>query len=274
MFYSIVIKLKPANNFFIPMYTGHFTYAFFLSIANKANPNLAKILYNSKETKPFTLSGLVGKFEKKERSLYASKENEYYIRITILDSSLFSSIISVLLDNNFKEIDIGKNKFIIKRVTINHQENQLTSFETVDGLWSSSSAEDNRIILKFMSPTFFKLGKDNYLFPEPNKVFGSIEKKFLMFAHGFIGKEIQKEKNIFNKIKVSRIDNLSTNIVQLKDGKQIGFKGEVHYDLRIKDKPIIKYVNVLANFAKYSGVGAKTTLGFGQTIRANLKNEN
>ncbi|MDD3054008.1 MAG: CRISPR-associated endoribonuclease Cas6 [Endomicrobiaceae bacterium] len=274
MFYSIVIKLKPAENFFVPIYTGHFTYAFFLSIVNKANPNLAKKLYNPNEIKPFTLSGLIGKFIKKERSLYASKENEYYIRITILDSSLFSSIISILLDNNFKEINIGKNKFIIKKVIINHQENQLTSFETIDGLWSSSSTDDDRIILKFMSPTFFKLGGDNYLFPEPNKVFGSIERKFLVFAHGFIGKEIEKEENIFNKIKVSRINNLSTNIVQLKNGKQIGFKGEIYYDLKIKDKPIIKYINVLANFAKYSGVGAKTTLGFGQTIKGNLTNEN
>ena len=267
MFYSIVIKLTPVNDFFLPIYTGHFTYALFLNIANKANPNLAKILYKENEIKPFTVSGIIGKFEKRENSLYLSKNNEYYIRITILDSSVFSPIISILLDNNFREIDIGKEKFKIKKVVIDHKENQLTSFETVDDLWSSSSTEDKKIILKFMSPTFFKSGNDNYLFPDPNKVFHSIEKKFLIFAHGFIGKEIEKDQFIFNKIKVSQINNLSTNIVQLKNGKQVGFKGEVHYDLKIKDRPIIKYINTLANFAKYSGVGAKTTLGFGQTIK-------
>ena len=142
LFYSN--KINPSKWLFFTNIYWSFTYALFLNIANKANPNLAKILYKENEIKPFTVSGIIGKFEKRENSLYLSKNNEYYFRITILDSSVFSPIISILLDNNFREIDIGKEKFKIKKVVIDNKENQLTSFETVDDLWSSST-EDKKL---------------------------------------------------------------------------------------------------------------------------------
>jgi CRISPR/Cas system endoribonuclease Cas6 (RAMP superfamily) len=48
----------------------------------------------------------------------------------------------------------------------------------------------------------------------------------------------------------------------------LGFKGKIEYRLLEKCAPhFCRAVNALANFASYSDVGTKTTMGMGQTRR-------
>ncbi len=267
MFYSFIIKIRTPEDIFLPPYTGHFIYALFLDIVNKANPNLAKKLYEPNEVKPFTVSPLIGRFKSHNDSVMLSKEDDFYIRITIMDSSLFSPVISVLLDSSFRNVVIGGHQFDVLKIIVTPQDHRYASFETLDTLWNHASSESRIISLDFLTPTTFKSGDSNSFLPLPEKVFKSIEKKFLIFAHGFMKKDVKDEDMFAKGIRIVRFDNLSTNVIELKQGKQIGFTGRVYYQIKAKDRPIIKYINALAGFAKYSGVGAKTTLGLGQVIR-------
>jgi len=268
MFYSFVLKINTPKDIFLPPYTGHFTYASFLNTINEVNPTLAEQLYKQNIIKPFTISSLMGDFISFKNSILVSKNNNYYIRITILDSHLFSSIISILLDNKFKHINIGKNQFNVLKIIVTPKEHKYASFETWEDFWKSASNNNKDIVLKFMSPTTFKSGNKNYFLPIPEQVFKSIQKKFMIFTQKFLKEDPTLSKEFFSKnIRIARFENLSTNIIELKQGKQIGYTGKVHYQITNNDKFVIKYLNALANFSKYSGVGSKTTLGFGQTIR-------
>lgn len=270
MFYSFILKINILENIFLPPYTGHFTYASFLNIVNKVNPTLAEQLHKPNTVKPFTVSSLMGNFKSFKNSILLSKKEDYYIRITILDGLLFSSIISIFLDDNFKHINVGGNQFNVSKIIVTPKEHKYASFETWETFWNSASNDNKNIALKFMSPTTFKSGNRNFFLPIPEKVFKSIQKKFVIFTREFLKKDPTLDSDFFSKnIRIVRFENLSTNIVELKQGKQIGYTGKVYYQITNNDKFVIKYLNALANFAKYSGVGTKTTLGFGQTIKEN-----
>lgn len=57
---------------------------------------------------------------------------------------------------------------------------------------------------------------------------------------------------------------LKTYAMKMEGGGEIGAEGRVKY--RFADAEQAKIATVLANFACFSGVGRKTTMGMGQTI--------
>ncbi|MEK7281238.1 MAG: CRISPR system precrRNA processing endoribonuclease RAMP protein Cas6, partial [Chloroflexota bacterium] len=71
------------------------------------------------------------------------------------------------------------------------------------------------------------------------------------------------------KVKLSRY-NLRTHILHFPNYQEVGFEGSSVFMIdKDVDDETVQALNALADFAFYSGVGAKTTMGMGQTVRPN-----
>lgn len=123
---------------------------------------------------------------------------------------------------------------------------------------------ENTIGFRFLSPTSFRHRGKQIILPQPELVFQSLLRRWNAFSPIKLATNL---KDYFTQILVSRYD-LKTELVEFSRFKIIGFKGEVTYSLpKSMKKEIKKELNCLADYAFYAGVGAKTTMGMGQTRR-------
>jgi CRISPR-associated endoribonuclease Cas6 len=137
---------------------------------------------------------------------------------------------------------------------------KVTNFKEV----ANQAEPHNQISLRFLSPTSFRSRGEQKVFPEPESVFSSLLRKWNAFSNIKFPKELEEE---FSKIRVTRYST-RTELVEFSNYKIIGFKGTCSYELPkgISDESK-RQINTLADFAFYAGVGYKTTMGMGQTVR-------
>lgn len=106
------------------------------------------------------------------------------------------------------------------------------------------------------------------LFPEPRLVFSSLLRHWNTFSDVKLSEEYQE---LLPSIKVSSY-SLRTELIHFSKYKMLGFKGKTEYRLPERcPSDFYKAMNALADFAFYAGVGAKTTMGMGQTRRINSR---
>src|SRR5205807_6283024 len=121
--------------------------------------------------------------------------------------------------------------------------------------------------IRFASPTAFSLGDRRFgLFPEARLVWDSLMRSWNFYApevlrldkvelRAFVGKQIFVEDY-----------HLQTETRRFPTYSQKGFVGTCTYHVKVKDS-YAPQVAALAEFARYSGIGYKTTMGMGQACR-------
>lgn len=137
-----------------------------------------------------------------------------------------------------------------------HPDSRVCSIENLAPAGVSPS-----IKLLFSSPTAFKKGGRPFLFPLPELVFGSLLQKW----HTWTGQGPPgKPGNCFAGIEVHAY-NLKTSAVMIrKEVAQRGCMGEAEYLLAGIDSETAWTAAFLSNFAFFSGLGVKTSMGMGQ----------
>jgi CRISPR-associated endoribonuclease Cas6 len=266
--YSIVLKLKPESNCLLNSYTGYFSLAIFMYLLKMCDEEDANYFHEKNDLKPFTVSGLLGNFQKFEGKNLCLTGKYYFLRFTFLNEKLFAKFINFLLEKAELKINIQDKFFSLSEICISKEQNYNSGSVDILKFWKKISFLQNSCLLNFLSPTTFKNKKINYVLPKSDLVFSSLLKK-LLFIYPDFQNEL-KDLNIndfFNKIYIAKIINLNTKIVKFKQAKQIGFIGKVGYKIRTKSENDLRLFNLLASLSFYLGVGAKTTSGFGQVRR-------
>lgn len=115
-----------------------------------------------------------------------------------------------------------------------------------------------RIRLYFETPTTFKQAGEYVLYPTTDLIMQSLTNKWNDFADRFV-----LEDMVWDNCKISRY-NLRSALYHLKGAKIQGFTGYVDI-LFWGSESMIRLGNLICGFAKYSGIGIKTTLGMGGT---------
>ncbi len=113
------------------------------------------------------------------------------------------------------------------------------------------------IKLRFRSPTSFKQQQGIQVFPLPELVFGSLERRWNHFAPA----AVQLPPTDWTGW-VAAYD-LKTVVWPGKAGVEIGAVGWARY--RFAEESVQQAASTLARFAEFAGVGRKTAQGFGQT---------
>ncbi len=299
--FSLLLRLHPTEEGQVAVGAGNQVQAAFLDMVRQGDPALAEWLHRPNQRRPYTLGLLQGfnhlTAEQMEEAMVRNhavtvrQGQTYWLRITMLDATVFGSFTRYLIMNpRALVLRIGNAKFEISRLLSTPESQQTEQTEQTRQSWaayssfaelSGRSAAQRRYCFEFATPTAFSLGqkawgKQLYLFPEPAQVFESLARQWESFApaslrlehDGLSSRQIGawcEEQMIVVRY------TLETRYLPSSKFGQSGFQGGVVYE--VKGPPTAAealWLTPLARFALFSGVGYKTTMGMGQTRCVNI----
>ena len=241
---------------------GEALHALFFRILQQYASDLASKIHNQTEQRPFSLTPPLGDCEFRQGYTVVSPGTTLTFSLALLGEELLGASISAFLSllQDGQVLNLSRKPVVLQNLDL-----CAGSFSSFCKVLSNASALPI-ITLEFVTPTSFRKNEIQAVFPEPEFVFSSLLRRWNSFSELKIAEE---HAAYFSSIKVSSYE-LRTQLVHFSKYKIIGFKGRVEYELpRNASEGFLREVNALADFASYSGVGAKTAMGMGQVRRIN-----
>ncbi|OQA45888.1 MAG: hypothetical protein BWY52_01092 [Chloroflexi bacterium ADurb.Bin325] len=270
---AVVVNLIVTQDGHVPLTQGALAHAAFLDLVRAADPELAGRLHDSGARQPFTISPL--------RGLPAAQPNaagyrlrvghRAALRLTLLDPALFIAFLQRLLAAGPElRLRIGDVTFAVEGALGTPGSHPWASYTTTAALRQAAGAE-SRIRMLFASPTAINLGEKGparqrmVLIPIPQYVFAALRGAWNRLTGDDI--PIEFEAWVADYVFVREVRNWQTAVYQIKRGTYPGGLGDVTFEALDTGSPHVRTLNLLADFAFYSGVGTKTTMGMGQARR-------
>jgi CRISPR-associated endoribonuclease Cas6 len=287
--HSLVLNLLPQSPIPPQFLTGRHLHALFLNLVSSVDRNLGDYLHEAKADKAFTLSPLqINRHSQGRRDNILQWEHTKPIsagtpcwwRISLLDDTLFGKLTHLWLNlNPDRPWHLGPADLHITSIlgtpqstqpwanacTYDQLYDQATmsdSDEAVATLGASASRKNYRQIdFAFCTPTAFRQSNYDCALPTRDLVFNSLINRWNQYSG------IEFPKTLIEHIFPSFFD-IHTEMVADSRSKFIGCVGAMHFRILGDVEPVvIKQINALAEFALYSGVGRKTTMGMGMMRR-------
>ncbi len=266
MLASFVTYLRPMQVTQLDRHVGRWLNGLMFHLIREADAQLATRVHDEMNLKPFTVSEVRGNFRMIKGRRSAVPEEIYRVRYTVLMDEVFQALGQVLLERYLERraITINDQPFELLRIGIApHERNPWVVNSSYEQLYEQRRAEP-MITLKFSSPTGFKNGQLNIMFPRTVSVFGSLQRTWKAFAPLPLSEGLLDF--VEQRVAVSRYD-LSTRVISAGHYKLLGFVGECTYRILDDASPFASELNMLADFALFSGVGMKKGQGMGQVRR-------
>ena len=275
---SVVIHLSPPENVTLRPTMGHHAHAVFLSLLRIGSPKKAEEVHAESGQKPFTVSPLIAKGTRHRDQLHLQAGTDCRLRFTFLSDALFAHFAPVFFTDPLPSIRLGQATFQINRL--------ITTGTETDGWGNTTTYEElietaetaTRMQVRFYSPTTFRAltprGQDrrDEAAIDLVRCYQSWVNKWNTFAPAQIDKENILEF-VANHAGLTAID-AKNRVLDFGRHKIAGFVGSCAYRFFIKrqhantdDLEMLRWLNLLADFAFYCGTGYKTTMGMGQTRR-------
>jgi CRISPR-associated endoribonuclease Cas6 len=263
----VELRLLSLDNNPLPATLGYNSYALFLNILRNSCPEFASELHETDGPKPFTTATILPGYQKKMSSI-PETPRQLLLRLTFLTDEVFAQFLKSALEWDNRELQLGSARFKVEQVHLVDMDKPQKNFCSYEELLSAATSEHN-IALHFLSPTVFRSeGKRNVLFPEPELVFGSLLNRWNAFSPVKLSTELQQ--CFSSQILLARY-KLETGMLNFGNYQETGFTGRSSFILDDKlSEQQSRAINALADFALYSGIGAKTTMGMGQTRRIKI----
>jgi CRISPR-associated endoribonuclease Cas6 len=280
---ALVIELQAQMPTYISNHMGRAVQAIALGLIAENNPLLAQHIHDDNQPKPFTVSGLM----QDDALLYGHVQtgDQAWIRITGLSAEI-AQVLLMIYHQPPETISISQQAWRITHVHISdHRYAGNTSYQTL--IQRHTTERPNRQInMRFITPTTFKIQDVTVPLPLPFQTFDSLLSRWITFtAHRLHDlHDDQLNAYIARHIVISQ-HRIQTALIRGKNGgKEISFLGDVTYELLPKSEYLAKHdpalenllqaervwfartMSLLAEFAFYSGVGRKTTIGMGLVI--------
>ncbi len=285
--YSTVVKLTATQNGSLPATNGDLAHGAFFNILKSVDPTLSDAIHAARPRKPFTISPLQGLPRSHKGQISIKQGQSAWLRFTLLDAQLFAALTQYLLSSTqtWPMIRLGKLNFTITEMLTtpgSHSWAGYTTITTLKEKWQPDLAcsSSRKIGLEFSSGMMFSrssnkngMGKFQEYLPIPAMVFGSIAAMW----NDHTGLRLDKRtiREYVKETVVVSAYKMETRLFYYERNPQIGAIGRVTYQLKDKNnQEMMQTLNLLADFAFYSGVGAKTTMGMGQVRRIITSNHN
>ncbi len=270
--HSLVLNIIPQSPISPGYLTGRHIHALFLNLVSSVDAELGTYLHDAKSDKAFTLSPL----QIQKRSPHNSRcqllwEHQKpieagtpcWLRISLLDDTLFSKLTQLWLNlNPDRPWHLGSANLYVTSILGTPQSTQpWANACTYQQLYDRASNENRTIAFQFATPVAFRQGKYDTALPTRESIFNSLLSRWNKYS-GIAFSELSIESLFPSYF------NIQTEMVMDSRSRFIGCVGEITYKIMGDVEPLkIKQINVLSNFAIYSGVGRKTTMGMGMGRR-------
>ncbi len=279
--YAIVIHAIPRTDLPIAHAQGKILHGVFYELLQKASAVKGDEVHSVEGLKPFSTALLLSERQRRAESIRAGEELK--VRFTFLDDAIYPLLARYFLSTPDLSFELVRTELTISRILSTPQSGEewagCTSFAE---LYANASDSEKQFSFHFATPAFFKRGGGPAYpdlivpLPLPDLVFGSLLRNWNQFSpSSFVEANLLKEMCSHHlEMTHHRITSqLARLVFQRGDGQYRtttfpGFVGSCSFRLvELHDRSIIKTLNMLADFAFYAGVGAKTTMGFGVSRR-------
>jgi CRISPR-associated endoribonuclease Cas6 len=240
-------------------------------LVSSVDQALGDSLHISEADKAFTLSplqihsrrGITSHLLRWQYEKPITPETPCWWRISLLDESLFTKLTSLWLNLNPKHLwHLGSADLLITSILATPQSVQpWANSYNYQQIYENASETKREFYFNFSTPVIFRQGSFDSALPTRELVFQSLLNRWNRYSG------IPLESIPVESLFPSFFD-IKTQLTDKAYSKFIGCVGEIHYRLLGDVSPLaVKAINTLADFALYSGVGRKTTMGMGMIRR-------
>ncbi len=154
------------------------------------------------------------------------------------------------------EFDIGPSEVRVLDVTVDR-----TDYEKLYEAYVPKEAAHERISLRFLSPTTFRVGKANMPMPLPRLLWQSWATRWNAFSEIQLGSfgEWAEEHVVPARFR------LRSRVAKVGGATLVGAVGECEYRVLRPESLEARVAAMLSAYAAYCGSGQKTTMGLGDT---------
>jgi CRISPR-associated endoribonuclease Cas6 len=283
MLTSLLLTLISDHDATLPAHLGRAAYAATLDAVRSVDPALAAHIHDRDGAKPLVCSGLLGARSSRDNTLIDAGA-AYRVRICGLTQATSAVLLHyfglghLAAGASFAAEmplsspvlwDLDHHPFQVVGAVCDATQESWTGQTTYEELAAASLLQQERlprqVTLEFASPTAFKSGGVTNPIPLPNLVFGSLVERWNAFSPITLSPEMRHFGG--EMVGISRYRLESVAVVQKNAGLRIGGVGRVTYTAIGGDRYWLGVMNMLADFALYSGVGMLTATGMGQCRR-------
>jgi CRISPR-associated endoribonuclease Cas6 len=286
--HSLVLNLLPESPIPPGFTSGKHLHALFLSLVTTVDAEMGDRLHANQANKAFTLSPLQLLKQQRQprrhppghlRWTYRkpiAPNTPCWWRISLLDDRLFSRLNQLWLNlNPDQPWHLGPANLHITSIQGTPQSTQpWANFCPYQQLYEQASDQERKLTLQFYTPTAFRQGKFDTALPTPDRVFGSLLRRWNHHSGIDFSAEILEALqpsyfDICTEIATDPRHQFQHTGAKTDPCNQfMGCVGKVTYQaLGTLDPQTLKQLNTLADFALYAGVGRKTPMGMGVTRR-------
>jgi CRISPR-associated endoribonuclease Cas6 len=270
-FFAFVIHMQVSEAAQLPATQGDLAHAAFLALVRAVQPDLAARLHNRQGRKPFSLSP-VWDLPPTQNGIHRLRAGHTArLRLTLLNSDLFQAFTQSLLQGPRLTLRLGQAEFLITEVLGTPGSEPWAGFTTLQDLTQAAGA-DHTVRLLFASPTSIGLGRTDSgkarreTLPVPRYVWASLRGGWQAFTGHAQHIPLAFEDWVERNVVTSRVNRWQTSVFRFRKGLQVGGHGDVTFEALDDTPEMLHCWNLLADFAFYSGIGYKTSMGMG-TVR-------
>ena len=271
MLISIVLTLTSDTDALLPAHLGRANYAATLAALQAIDPALGPAFHDGEGPKPITCSGLINARSRREGLRIRTGET-YAMRVTGLTPLASQALERAFLQQQPATWTLADHPFAVVDVCCDAAQDPRSGRTTYETLAAVQLLHDRgpgrRVSLSFQSPTSFQSKGMHIPVPLPNLVFGSLVDRWNAFSPVLLSPDVRRFGEEMVALSHYRLE--SDVVVQKNGTPIIGSVGRAMYTALGGDRYWLATMQMLADFALYSGVGVKTTVGMGQVWRSGL----
>ncbi len=262
---SAILTFTTPRRGSLPAALGRAIHAEVLRQIDQRDSQMARQLHAWNGPVPLTCSGL-NNARRAGAELPVGPGERYEVHVTGLMEAVSHVLHSFLIQEPESVWTIHNHPFVLESVTCDpahHPWAGITDYQQLaaDHLLATGNPS-NRVTLRFDSPTSFKSNEMQIPVPMPDLVFGSLVDRWNQFSPILLSDEMREFSRTC--VAVSRYNLRSVPMPHKPGAMRIGGVGEVTYTALDGDRYWHGAMQMLADFAVFSGVGVQTTNGMGQ----------
>ena len=268
MLVSIVITVETATETLLPRNVGRAHYAAILQRLHAVTPSLVTAIHDNDGPKPLTCSDILNGRSNREGTRLEPGA-PYYLRVTGLTERVSRALLEALVEKPPSAIELLHRPLRVTGATASESDHGWAGATNYEALVARQmlprGSIPKQVTLQFASPTAFKQAGRQMPMPLPDLVFGSLVERWNRFSPLALSPEIRRFGA--EMLALTRYRLQSRPVTQKNGALRIGGVGTATYRALGGDRYWLATMQMLAEFARYSGVGVQTATGMGQARR-------
>lgn len=268
MLISILLSLVSEHDVTLPAFVGRANHAMTLARLAEFDPALAKQLHDGDGPKPITCSGVLNT-KSGPGGVTIHSGQPILVRVTGLTATLGAALRTALIEQPPQQWELDRQRFAVQEVICDAARHPWSGSSSYEALAATQLLRSEQIersaTFEFASPTAFHSNGVTMPVPLPELVFGSLVDRWNAFSPITLSPEMRRFGEEMMAISRYRLE--SRAVGQKQTALRIGGVGHVTYHALGGDRYWLGVMQMLTDFALYSGVGVQTATGMGQTRR-------